>query len=139
MKAQIILCDSAQVQNGKLYILGGGWSINGPVPTPHAVAIQVSVPWNDANRKHDWQLSLVDDDGTPFMLPASDGTSKPFVLAGQFETGRPAGVSPGSSLESNLAINFGPIPWQPGKGYEWRFSINGECKDNWKAAFTVRA
>ena len=27
MKVMLMLCDSAQVADGKLYILGGGWSI----------------------------------------------------------------------------------------------------------------
>ena len=38
----MILADSAQVADGKLYILGGGWSITGPDPTPSAVAIKMA-------------------------------------------------------------------------------------------------
>ena len=32
MKVTMLLADSAQAIEGKLYILGGGWSITGPDP-----------------------------------------------------------------------------------------------------------
>ena len=34
----MLLCDAAQVSDGKLFILGGGWSMTGPDPVPSAVA-----------------------------------------------------------------------------------------------------
>ena len=39
----MLLCDSAQVADGKLYILGGGWSMTGPDPVPSAVALKIDV------------------------------------------------------------------------------------------------
>ena len=33
MQAQLLLADSAQVLNGKMYVLGGGWNQIGPKPT----------------------------------------------------------------------------------------------------------
>ena len=39
-----MLADSAQEVGGKLYILGGGWSVTGPVVPPSAVAIKIDVP-----------------------------------------------------------------------------------------------
>ena len=30
----MMLCDAAQVSDGKLYVLGGGWSMTGPDPVP---------------------------------------------------------------------------------------------------------
>ena len=32
----MLLCDAAQVADGKLYVLGGGWSMTGPDPVPSA-------------------------------------------------------------------------------------------------------
>ena len=29
----MLLCDSAQVADGKLFVLGGGWSLTGPLLT----------------------------------------------------------------------------------------------------------
>jgi len=43
----MLLCDSAQVADGKLYILGGGWSVTGPQPVPSAVAIKLEVDWHE--------------------------------------------------------------------------------------------
>ena len=37
----MLLCDAAQVADGKLYILGGGWSMTGPDPVPSAVALKI--------------------------------------------------------------------------------------------------
>ena len=42
----LMLADSAQEVGGKLYILGGGWSVTGPVVPPSAVAIKIDVPWD---------------------------------------------------------------------------------------------
>ena len=41
MNVTMLLADSAQVADGKLYVLGGGWSLTGPDPTPSAVAIKL--------------------------------------------------------------------------------------------------
>ena len=45
----MMLADSAQVSEGKLFILGGGWSVTGP-PAPSAIALHVEVPWDQTNR-----------------------------------------------------------------------------------------
>ena len=38
----MLLADAAQVSEGKLHILGGGWSVTGP-PAPSAIALLVEV------------------------------------------------------------------------------------------------
>ncbi len=49
-----LLVDSAQVANGKLYILGGGWArltaSSFPVTRSFETAIRVVVPWTETNR-----------------------------------------------------------------------------------------
>ena len=37
----MLLADSAQAVEGKLYILGGGWNITGPEPSPSGIAIYI--------------------------------------------------------------------------------------------------
>ena len=39
----MMLCDAAQVADGKLYVLGGGWSLIGPDPMPSAIAMKIDV------------------------------------------------------------------------------------------------
>ena len=61
----MLLSDHAQVANGKLYVLGAGWthSLHVDTPMPLAVAVQLDIPWTAANEKHSLSLELTDDDG----------------------------------------------------------------------------
>ena len=65
----MMLCDSAQVAEGKLYILGGGWSVTGPDATPSAIAIKLDVDWHEADRPHHWELYLENADGQITAAP----------------------------------------------------------------------
>jgi hypothetical protein len=132
-----MLADAAQASEGKLYILGGGWNITGPQPSPSAIAIYIEVSWDLANMQHPWRLELLDSDGQPVLVETPMG-EQAFVLEGAIEVGRPPGVTPGTGLGVPLAINLGPIPLPPGGRYEWRFSIRGETDDNWRLPFTMR-
>jgi hypothetical protein len=73
MKVTMLLADSVQAVEGKLYILGGGWSITGPQPTPMAIALKVDVTWTEANTPHTVQLDLFNEDGQPVMVPTPTG------------------------------------------------------------------
>jgi len=57
VRVTMMLCDAAQVADGKLFILGGGWSLIGPDPMPSAIAIKVDVGWHEATRAHHWSFS----------------------------------------------------------------------------------
>ncbi len=138
IRATMLLADSAQASEGKLYILGGGWNITGPHPSPSAIAIYIEISWDLANIRHPWRLELVDSDGQPVMVDTPLG-EKPFVLEGEIEVGRPPGVTPGTGLSVPLAINLGPIPLPPGGRYEWRLSIGGKTDENWRLPFSTRA
>ena len=137
MKVTLLLADYAVVSDGKLTVVGGGWSISGPAPQPFAIAIKIDVPWDQANIRHTLLLQLVDADGEPVIVP-TDGGERPLTIEGQFETGRPAGVKPGTPLDFMLAANLPPQPIPPGGRYEWRLSIDGETRDEWRLGFTTR-
>ena len=85
----IILADAAQVVDGKLYLMGGGWkvlTVNGefPVQQPMAVAVSYEVPWGETNMQQQSELEVQTEDG--------------HVLAGiqvGFEVGRPPGMPAG--------------------------------------------
>ena len=44
MKVTVMLADYAQGADGKLTIVGGGWSVTGPMPVPFAIAVLFQVP-----------------------------------------------------------------------------------------------
>jgi hypothetical protein len=137
MNVTLLLADAAQAVEGKLYVLGGGWSLTGPDPAPMALAIKVEVDWDRGNIRHDWNLDLLDADGIPFEVPVAEGAQEAVAVRGQPESGRPPGLKQGTPLDVAMAINFGPLPLLPGQRYEWRFSITG-IDQTWSVGFTTR-
>ena len=51
----MLLCDHAQAAEGKLNIIGGGWSVCGPAPTPFGIAILFQIPWDQALDRHEFR------------------------------------------------------------------------------------
>ncbi len=131
----LLLADAAQAVDGKLYVLGGGWSVTGPQPAPMAIALKIDVPWDQANTSHRWRLELVDADGEAFQLPDEGGA---VAVEQEFEIGRPAGVKPGTSLDFVVALNVPPLPLEPSSQYSWRLTIDGEGHDDWRLPFSTR-
>lgn len=136
MNVTMILADSAQAVGGKLYILGGGWSVTGPEPSPMALAIKIEIPWDQTNQKHKLRLELIDSDGNPVDSPDQEGT--PLFIEGDFEVGRPPGMKPGTPIDFPFAINLGPIPLDPDTRYAWQLSIDGHSDEDWRVAFSTR-
>ncbi len=101
----LILADSAQVVNNKLYLLGGGWdSIRVqrafPVNQNLSIAVGIKVPWNNTNQKHQFEVEILAEDIQ---------TEEPRSLAkmtGQFEVGRPPGIPAGQDQRIQIAMNI---------------------------------
>lgn len=123
---QPMLCDYAEVADGKLFILGGGWSICGPGPFTHALAIKIGVPWELANRRHKLEAVLIDEDGQPVLI-GDDPSGIRFEA--EIEVGRPPGLPAGTYLDMPMAVNFGPIELAAGKGFAWTISVDGTQVD----------
>jgi hypothetical protein len=140
VKVTMLLADSAQVAGGKLFILGGGWSVIGPDPAPTAIAIKIEVPWDQANRRHRLTLSLLDADGrVATTQPEPGGQLQPLaVLDGEFEVGRPVGLLPGTPIDAPVALSIPPLPLNPGSRYAWKLEIDGHSNDDWHVSFTTR-
>jgi hypothetical protein len=137
MRVTMLLADSAQAVGGKLYILGGGWSIIGPEPTPMAIALKIEVPWHDTNRQHTLRITLLDEDGHHVQVPTPTG-DQPFVIESAFEVGRPPGLLPGTPIDFPIALNIGPLPLPSNRRYVWRCEINGETNEYWQVSFATR-
>jgi len=113
MAASVILCDFAQVWQGKLFLSGGGINLIGvPPEPPHPMtiyaAVLVSVPWNAHNQLHKMTISLrgQDEEVIPLLLNIVSGPDAPASDSGQivaqFNAGRAPHMSPGD--ESLLPV-----------------------------------
>ena len=94
----LILADAAEVNGGKLYLLGGGFdrvNIASPLPQRRrmALAVSISVPWASTNERHRLTLDFVDEDG-----------NKQANVEGEFEVGRPPGAKAGQMQRIQLAL-----------------------------------
>lgn len=134
MKAILLLGDYAAVADGKLTIVGAGWSLMGPDPCPSAVALLLDVPWDQTNQPHHFSVDLNDGDGNAF----TDPNGNPVQFGGEFEVGRPPGLPTGTSITVPLAVNIGPLPLTPGSRYVWELTVDDESDEDWRVAFNVR-
>jgi len=135
MRTTLLLADYARVADGKLDVIGGGWSImNTSGPFGFYVAALFQIPWDQTNTKHTFTFELLDADGNG--VPTGDGEDTVHA-DGEFEAGRPAGLMIGTPVDLPLVVPFGPLVVEPGR-YEIRLTINGETKENWFVAFSVR-
>jgi hypothetical protein len=120
--ATVLLCDAAQVADGKLYVLGGGWTLCGPGAFVHALAIRLSVPWDQANRRHRLELVMVGEDSDE---PVTLGDPpEPLTFESQFEVGRPPGLPAGSPLDVPFAVGFGPLLLPAASGFAWSVRVD---------------
>ena len=135
MKSTLILADYAVVSDGKLTIVGGGWSQTGPEPGSFGIGLLIQVPWDQANSLHKFSVELLDADGGAVVF---DESEEPVAFGGDFEVGRPPGLKPGTPLDFPVAVNATPLPLEPGR-YEWRLTIDDESRADWTLPFTVRS
>ena len=130
----MMLADAAQEVNGKLYVLGGGWSVTGPVLPPMALALKLDVPWSAANQSHEFLLVLVDTDGHPVHVGGGEDDVR---AGGTFEVGRPPGLPAGTDIDFAFAVTVPSLPLAAGR-YAWQLWIDGETSEDWQRPFQVR-
>ena len=138
LKVTMFLCDYAQASSeGKLTAVGAFWTVTGPGPSTFFVAGSVAVPWTATNRPHEFRFECVDLDGEPVIV-ATEGGDQALFAEGRFEVGRPPGLRPGSSVPFPFAIPVGPVALPPGGYFEWRLTIDGEAREDWRLPFSTR-
>lgn len=122
----MLLCDGAQSVGGKLYVLGGGWSIlrQQPGTQPNiGLAIKLAIPWSQANQRFEVTAQLVTDDHEPVVVQGRRVEAR-----GEVEVGHPPGLRPGTPLDVPLALNFNNVPLDPG-GYTWELRVGEKLID----------
>ena len=131
----LCLANHVEVQNGLLYISGGGWTEHRRVPkrpdgqptgSRLGIAVIVKIPWNETNRPQHFKIEV----------QAMDATSSLAKLEGDLNTGRPPNLTPGSvqyfSLAAMLDVVFpeagsyvlrGSLNDDPGSLKTWEFRV----------------
>lgn len=137
MNVTLLLADAVQVSDGKFYILGGGWDISGPQPTPTGIAIRLEVHPHEFNQSHHWELFLEDADGQPLMIDTPEGPQS-IEVRGDFTASSPEGAIEGTPSVVPIAINFGPLPLPAGQRFTWRLLIDGESLEGSTVSFSTR-
>ncbi len=111
----MLLCDSAQSVGGKLFILGGGWSLLKTTgqPMTMALAVKLAIPWSQANERHRIEAELMTADGTTVTHEGNEVRAE-----GEIEVGRPPGLKQGTPLDAAFVLSFQGLALDPG-GYVW--------------------
>ena len=136
MRVTMLLADAAQEVNGKLYVLGGGWSVTGPDLPPMAIAIKLDVPWSAANAQH-----AVRPRPGRRGRPGGACGRQPAAGCGSRAASRSAGrrgSRRAATSTSRSSVTIPPFPVSTGR-YSWRLTIDEESGEDWVRPFQVRA
>ncbi len=128
----MILCDFAEALNGKLYIMGGGWTRltlapRAPSEQPKAtmaLAVILQVPWVRTNERLRVRLRLVTEDGQPCL----DADDLPVQVDAEVEIGRPLGIRQGIPQSVTFSIKASDVIVNAA-GYSWILEVNEEEVD----------
>ena len=114
-----MLADAAQVQSGKLFVLGGGFDTISvrSLPAVHrslTLAMVAEVGPDERQRDLELKIKLVDEDGNDIGVEAK----------GRLRVGAPPNLPPGSSSIVPIVSPFHNITFPEAKGYVFVVSLN---------------
>ncbi len=118
-----MLADAAQVQGGKLYVLGGGFSTITArrLPAVHpsiSVVLVAEVGPEERHRDLNLSIRLVDEDGQPIRVVTADGSEgDPVEAKGRLRIGAPPNLPPGAPSSVPLVSPFRNLRFAEAKGY----------------------
>ncbi len=116
-----MLADAAQVQSGKLFVLGGGFDTISvrSLPATHrnlSLAMVAEIGPEDRQRDLELHIVLIDEDGQPVGIEAK----------GMLRVGAPPNLPPGSPSVVPIVSPFHNITFDEAKGYTFVVSLNDE-------------
>lgn len=116
-----MLADAAQVQAGKLFVLGGGFDTitTKALPAVHrslALVLVAQVGPDERHRDLDIEITLVDEDGRPTGVEAK----------GKLRVGTPPNLPPGASSTVPMVSPFHNIQLPDAKGYVFIVAHEGD-------------
>ena len=115
-----MLADAAQVQSGKLFVLGGGFdtiSVRKLPATHRSLSLAMVAEVGPDERQQDLELivQLVDEDGAEIGVTAK----------GKLRVGAPPNLPPGSPSIVPIVSPFHNVTFPEAKGYAFVISMNG--------------
>jgi hypothetical protein len=116
-----MLADAAQVQGGKLFVLGGGFDTISArtVPVVHrtlSLAMVAEIAPEERHRDLEIQITLIDEDGQPMEVEAK----------GKLRVGAPPNLPPGSTSIVPIVSPFHSIRFPEAKGYAFVVKLDEE-------------
>lgn len=116
-----MLADAAQVQGGKLFVLGGGFDTISArtVPVVHrslSLAMVAEISPEERHRDLEIGIVLVDEDGQPMEVEAR----------GKLRVGAPPNLPPGSTSIVPIVSPFHNIQFPEAKGYAFVVTLEDE-------------
>ncbi len=125
-----MLADAAQVQGGKLFVLGGGFDTISArtIPVVHrslTLAMVAEVEPDERHRDLEVAIRLIDEDGNPLDVEAK----------GKLRVGAPPNLPPGSPSIVPIVSPFYNIRFPEAKGYA--FVVNFEDDELSRVRFRV--
>jgi hypothetical protein len=136
--ATLLLADAATIADGKLFVLGAGWTTTGPGPLPSAVVLIADAVPPRVNKKHECEVMLVDAEGKPAVLGAARG--QPDII--RFQLSVEESTQQTEPIVSSVLLHvfmIPALPLTPGNQYAWRLTVNGEERPEWTRQFSVRS
>jgi hypothetical protein len=134
MEFEALLADAVTVAEGKMYVHGGGWNVISASSVPVrlgrlAVGVLVTVPWNETNQMHSFEVRLEDLDGRLVSLgeapPGSTEDGKVRKLTGQFNVGRPVTLEAGDDQLVPIAVTIDGLTFEAPGLYRFVISVDG--------------
>jgi hypothetical protein len=134
VRATMMLADSAQVAEGKLYILGGGWSITSAGGAGSAVACLAHIDAAQAEHTYTWTIALEDADGLDDLAGrgvSTDRADRPDLLRWHADLERNPDRHPPRHQLALLLL-------EAGSRYVWRLMIDGKTPPGGTVASSTR-
>jgi hypothetical protein len=130
----MFLAEAVQVADGKLNILGGGWSLLGSGPAPMAVAILIELSAAEANGDHHFELFLTDSDHQPVFSDSVNGTT-PVEVRGDASVALPVDYDARLPVPWPIAVNVPGLVLPPDGSYQWNLTVDGHTDPSWVLPF----
>lgn len=136
MKVTMILADMVRLAEGKLDLLGAGWTATVADPHPTAIGIIIECPWAQMDTEHEFVLELQSAESKPALAPNGEQLAR---FEGKFETQRPPGVILGTPQAMNIPVAVPPMEWKANTRYKWVLTIDGQTNPEWELPFSTVA